>query len=917
MYQTDDHSAAPWLGRVARLAAVALLAAGLAAGCSDNGNGKKKNNTTADAGSDTGDVGTDADAGGDASQPQGIHIEGLSAPVKAQVDDLGVLHLDCQTNLDCYAAEGYFHASNRFFEMDLIRRQTRGQLSEVIGSLGLDSDKHYRQLMTTADGTPLEDAYYDALSDKSKAMLDAYTKGVNAWLADMRAGRNGAKLTTEYDFALVAKDNIRDWEPQDTIALYLKLAYQLGESATEDLFRGKMATALDPATAADLFSVRPATDSYTFQASGADPSTLARADIAHPFSVQAMRKIQQRLLPAKNAIAAAAKRFTDNPAIVFGPHDGEDGSNNWVVGPSRTKDGHALLANDPHLELDNPAIWYFIEMDSKTNGQGDLHVAGASIPAVPGIVIGHNDNVAWGVTTAYLDLADAYVETLNSDGTAVMFNGQEVPLVKKDFTFHTSDGIDKTVTFEYVPHHGPLISKDMDNHRGISIRWVLEKPGNDIDFLGDLMVANNVQEAMDALGPLRAIDQNWVFMDRDGSIAWDPKGAIPKRPWASADTPNWLPVPGDGTAEWDGYVAADKAPKLVDPPNGFIATANNDMDGSYADGDGTNDGHTPWQTVPAIGYRHKRIVDLIEQGGNNHTVDTMNQIQSDTYIGHAAKLVPHILAIAKTHTDLSPEAQNVVDALDAWQYTCPTGLDGTDPDTATKVSDATEARESIGCTVFHVMLPYLTQDVFGDELKGVDSVDALADYYILQSALLRVFDAPGELNNGDAYFDDVTTDASVETADDIVTAELQATADRLNGLFGSTTPDDWRWGRIHTVTFSSLFASAGIHTYDNGPFVNDGGLWSVDVANPTGDSNGFDNKYFHTNGPSLRVVFQATDNGIEGTFQLPGGQDNHRDSQFYGSLVDSWLSNTPNRLLYNRDEVDQAAVETYDVEPAQ
>ncbi|WP_168210709.1 penicillin acylase family protein [Persicimonas caeni] len=909
-------------GVAGKVLLAAALSLGVAAtGCSDEE--EKKEEPIVDAGSDaadTNDMGDADDDAGDATQSQAVRIDGLSAPVKVQFDPSGVLHIDCQTDLDCYAAQGYFHADHRFFEMDLIRRQTRGQLSQVIGQLGLDGDKQFRHLMTTRDGTPLEEAYLAQVSDETRAMLDAYANGVNAWLADMRAGENDATLTREYEFPLVAADNIRDWEPADTIALYLQLAYQLSETATDDLFRGEMATRLDPEVAADLFSVKPGLESNTMQASGVDPSTMIRSNLGGALDPAVMRAAKERLHPAMDAMAAARKRFDDNPSLLFGPRNGEDGSNNWVVAPSRTANGKAILADDPHLSLNNPAIWYFVELDSKTNGEGNLHVVGASVPAVPGIVVGHNNDVAWGVTTARLDLADAYIEELNDDGTAVMFNGQEVPLLQKDFTFETSDGQSITETFEWVPHHGPLISKDVANNRGVSIKWVLNEAGNDIDFLNDLMTATTTAEAMDALGPVRAINQNWIFMDRAGSIGWNPKGAIPNRPFATTELPNWLPLPGDGSAEWDGYLSEADSPKMVDPSAGFIATANNDMDGSYTDGDPTNDGHSPWQSPPAYGHRHKRIVELIEEGGNSHTVDTMHEIQADTYVLHGEVLVPHILQVANDNADqVGDEAQKVVDALADWQYTCPTGLDGTDPNASPKSSDADEARESIGCAAFHVMLPYLTEAVFADEIAEGSSYETLANWYSLQSALIYVFDAPGELNRGEDYFDDVSTDASAETKTDVVLEVLDTTAAKLaeDTVFASSTPDDWRWGRIHWVKFTSLFASAGVSLFDNGPFANDGGFSTVDVANPTGRAGDFDDSWNHPNGPSLRVVFEATDDGIDAWFQLPGGQDHHEDSEFYGSLIDEWLSNTPTELLYDRDEVDAAAVETIEVQPAE
>ncbi len=936
---------------------VLLLAATLLlVGCSDDDGTGDDGDSPQDAGADAvemdaeprpdgtdaaGDAESDAEAdatadGGDAGDSGGsaydLDLEGLSAPVTVQFDESGVLHVDCQTNLDCYTAQGYFHADHRFFEMDLVRRQTRGELSSVIGhEFGLDSDKTYRHMMTTRDGEPLEEAYVEAVDEETGQMLDAYAQGVNGWLDDMRNEENGADLSQEYDFiANIANGlEIRDWEPEDTAALYLQLAYQLSLSSDDDLMRGEVmgrlgldfaGDTLSDEVAADLFTPKPGIESNIMDASQMQVSSAGPVDRSGPYPPQAVGELRERLAPATEAIRRARQKLDSAPSLLFGPRSGDDGSNNWVLGGSRTDSGRPLLANDPHLTLNNPAIWHYVELDSKTNGEGDLHVAGASIPSVPGIVAGQNEDVAWGVTTARLDLADAYVETLSEDGEAVMRDGSRVEILEKDYTIDGLDGATETVTFEWVPDHGPIISKDAENNRAISIKWVAHGAGNDIDFLQDLMPAESVDEAMAAMEPVRTINQSWVFMGGDAGedeseIGWYPQGALPDRPWADAETPNWLPLPGDGSAEWQGFVSNEDHPKMTDPPAGFVATANNDFDGSYTDGDATDDGHTPWQHPPATGHRHARIVEMIQQEGDAHTPETMHAIQADTHSLHGEQLVPEIVTVADANTDdLSDGARDVVDALEAWSYTCPTGLDGLDPTDADKASDETEATESIGCSAFHVMLPALAEATFSDELAALESYPAKPNWRRLQTALLYLFTAPSQLNLGTDYFDDTTTPDTTETKDDIVVEALEQTATDLESVFDSTTPDEWRWGRTHTVTFASLAsqqAGFDLSMFNEGPYANDGGLWTVDVANPVGR----DGSFHHPHGPSLRMVFEAREDEIQGWFQLPGGQSHDRDSPFYQSLAEDWLTNTPRELLFDREEVDEAAVETLEVEP--
>ena len=834
-----------------------------------------------------------------------FQMTGLSGDVDVNFDENGVLHIDCQTDQDCYQTQGYFHAYFRFFQMDLIRRQTTGRLAGVIGSTGLDSDKSFRHIMTTRDGEPLEDVYYEQLDSETKNILKAYAEGVNSWLDDVRAGENGASLTNEYDFPLVNNSNLPEWKPQDSIALYLQLSDRLSNESSIEALRGRAFSQLDENVAADLFTPRTAIDSNIMDvAANETQSLIDKRD--KPLGTEAAARLKERFEGKGDLFESAQARLDSMHSIVFGPETPADGSNNWVIGSDKSNSGNALLANDPHLGLSNPAIWYYVEMDSK-QGDGDLHAAGASVPAVPGVVVGHNENLAWGVTTARMDLTDLYVETLNEEGDAVMFNGQEVPIETKEFTFEVYNGESVTETFEYVPHHGPIISKDVENQRAVSLRWSLHQPGDDIGFLYDLMESSNVDEAMSAVEKVGAINQSFVFIDTDDNIGWYPHSEVPSRPWASSETPNWLPVPGDGSAEWDGYLSNDQLPKLKNPAGGYIATANNDFDGSFADGDPTNESHPVWQASAAYGARHARISNEIEKT-DEHTLETINELQADTKMLHAEQIVPEVISVADNNSgELSDRAGNVLTALKDWDYTCPTGLNGDNPTDSAK-ANGDVAAESIGCSAFHVMVVQLTDAVFQDELAELD--DSI-HWARLQVPLRDIFVEHERLNKGTSYFDEVSTNDTEETKATVVAEALDKTAAKLETLFESDTPDDWRWGRIHTVSLESLFASAGVTKFNHGPFASDGGVFTVDVAEPVGS----DEDYSHSAGPSLRLAVEATESGMQGTFQLPGGQDHHRESKWYASLLDEWLADDPSDLLFEDAEVEDNAEKSLVIEP--
>ena len=873
--------------------------------------------TMADAGFDMPDTVDMADAGedltvvedmadmSDMEEPNDrLSIAGLSAPVSAHMDDAGVLFLECQTDLDCFAAQGYMHAKHRMFAMDLIRRQTRGQIATAVGTLGLESDIATRRLMTTRDGRPLEEVLYEQASDSTKAAFDAYARGVNAFLDDARNDRHGAEFSSEYDFPLFNK-KIRDWEPQDSVAVYIQLAYQLGEESADDLLRYEALGALGRDQMSDLLTMRTGTTASVFESAGLTPSPNATRPlrVARPIASELSDKARESQAVVSDARAA----FASMTSFVFGEKHHAQGSNNWVVEPGRTQNGHALLANDPHLSLNNPALWYHMGMDSRTGGSGTLHVSGASIPAVPGVLLGHNEKLAWGATTARFDLSDAYVETLNEDGTAVIFNGQEVALIQKEFTFEVYAGQPQTRTFEWVPHHGPIIAKDVASKTAISVRWVAQESGDDLDFIFELMRAESVAEGSEPLKKIRALNQSWVLADTTGAVGWYPHVYLPNRPWASPELPNWVALPGDGSAEWEGFLTGDDLPHAFDPPSGVIVTANADFDGSFTDGDPTNDGHTPWHYRPVQGYRLQRIIDLLAAGENAHTPESMVAIQGDTRMLHAEAIVPALLQVIDEGQDvmLSPAATSVVAALRDWQYTCPTGLDGIDPKAAAPTNDAVALREARGCAAFHVLITNLVEIVFGDEIDAAPDFDfdARENWYILQRPLQILFTSPESLIRQSAYFDDVSTQQVEETAFDAVTTALDATGAELEALYESADPQDWIWGRIHDVTLASFFSNAGIENYNTKGYAMSGGYETVNVAPPNflGMREG---DYGTRYGASMRLVMEMDPSGPRAWYQLPGGQVHLRDDARYLGLLEDWLSNTQRRFPFTAEEVE-------------
>lgn len=864
--------------------------------------GSSGNTTTATSSSQTG-------TGGAGGGTTGITIPGQSAEVKAEVDPNGLLHLSGANDEDCFAALGYFHAKNRMFFMDFIRNLVRGSLGSLVkaGPVVLDRDFENRRWFATTDGTPLEEKLFADASPEVKSYLEAYTRGVNAWLGDMRAGKNGATLTTEYDFALIVKDAIRDWEPADSAAIGLYVLNDLSNNSGDELSLGQTLPAFPADLAADMFSPKPVFEAFTAPAT--PPPISIFGNHGHKANPAANGGFPTKLGAARSLLADAGQRMSLVGSGALNGPTGDTGSNNWVVAPNRTAGGAALLANDPHLPLTNPSIWFPVEIDAKSNGTGKYHMAGGTFPGLPSVMIGRNESIAWGVTTAYWDLADVYLEELSADNQSVMFNGAPVQIVEKEFTFkNAATNVDEKRTFRWVPHHGPIVSEDLTAHTAVSIRWRGHDGGTDLDAFFSMGKAANIAEGKASAELASSASQNFVVIDKAGDIGWYPFSKIPNRPWASATVRPWLPLPGDGTAEWETFVPFASLPQLTNPPSGVIATANADMTGASADGDLLNDGQAALQAYfKADGTREQRILDMLADGANGHSLETMKTIQGDTFSLYGEFVVPAVLDAAMGAT-LNANEQAVIDALEAWQFTCPTGIDGNDP-AGPDSADATATAESIGCTTFHTVYYSIVHEALKDEIAASGVPSDGSDLTFVARALKD----PASITSGELLWDDVSTTPAVETRTDII---LRAVALAANRLAVTGAPNTWRWGRFHTLSLRSIFDNFGVTDYNAPAVAAPGGLFTVNVASPRrtipADAQPWQLEY--ANGASLRVVMEAKADGLTMQFQLPGGSDLHRESPFYNNLLPNYLENKAIDFPFGPGAVPTPA-ESYDVKP--
>lgn len=839
-------------------------------------------------------------------------------------DQYGIFHGDCATDEDCAMALGYFHARDRFVQMDLQRRLSTGRLAEVVNKqlvelAGLlepliETATSNRALYSARDGRPAGEVAFEQTDEKTRSLYAAYAVGVNQWLTDVRNGDNGAVWPAEFQSALLdyGPEDAPDWTPGDSIATVLTL---IGSLTVDENKQLRAATARDAIgnndKYLDLWSLEPMRKSpvleqgtYPFAAAKQlDVKATKHASLQHR-AKQAIARLSKRL----EATELLRRLFPETQII-----NSDIGSNNWVLGPSKTANGNTFLSNDPHLSLSQPSVWYLAHLDAKTNGSGTMHTAGMTLAGLPYVIIGQNENIAWGATNTGLDFSDVYIEELVKDNQGnpigVMFKGEVVEFTRVSFELNFSDGSSEIREILFVPHHGPVRSLDVDNDVAITLRWTGTDITTDPNFPTELAVATTVTEARDAFKKVTTIGQNWVAIDNQGHFGWFPYNRIPKRTWAidlDLNDPNepfpWLPLPGTGDYEWDEYFTYEELPQAYDRANGWIATANSDHTGACFDGNPTNDGFAPQQTDNvAEGFRTARIVELIE-ATDEHTRATNEAIVSDVLVLIGRDMVPKILEIANDPmVSLTPEAQKVVNALTAWNFTCPSGLDGHDPTMSPLVDDPAVVEESSGCTAWHRFIIDLDDALAGDE--STSDFPAFVTYFSVMD--------PSRLKAGDVYWDDVRTpDPAVETKYDIVGAALDTTG---NALIAELGEDEtmWPWGRKHGFRLTSLLASLSslFNGFNNPPgdtgfFADDGGMFTVDVAAPNRQG-------IHSSGPSARLQCEGLV-PVQCTIQLPGGQSANPDSQHYDDLLPLYLDNQPIDLIFDINEAATQALDKFE-----
>lgn len=655
-------------------------------------------------------------------QVQGnVRIAGLNQPVEIVRDRWGVPHIFATTDHDAYFALGYVHAQDRLWQMEMNRRIGAGRLSEILGDATLDIDKFQRTLGYYRAAA----SDYAALSDRSRMALDAYAAGVNSWIDE------GHTLPPEY---LLLGIKPEPWTPYDSLVWEKMMSWDLGGDYEMELLRRQLGDAIGPERAAQLLPPYPQ-GGIDILPRGIEPAAMSA-------TADDLLAIDRRL------------------QLALGHGGREIGSNNWVVAGSRTATGKPLLANDPHLATSIPSIWYLAEL------QGDqIHAIGATFPGLPAIVIGHNEQIAWGVTNVGPDTQDLYIERVNPANP----NQYEVDGAWQDMTVVEEiivvDGQDDPLHWAArSTRHGPLISDVSSTGVPVALRWVaLEPDDTTMDAFMGVNYASNWEQFVAALQLYVSPSQNFVYADMGGNIGYYAPGHIPVRAEGHS---GMLPVPGwDSSAEWSRYIPFEELPHAYNPEAGYVATANNRVVGDDYPYMLSNDWAPP--------YRAERIVQMIEEmssNGEKLSVDDMAAIQADRFSAQVSDLLPFLLTVEPQ----DDRQKRALDYLQQWQGEL--------------------APASVATSIYEAWMLHLERNLFADDLRG-DLYDELS----LRANPLFLGNILGDSALAMAWCDDVLS-VAVESCEQQAQVALDDALDDLTARVGENM-DNWLWERIHITQY--------------------------------------------------------------------------------------------------------------------
>lgn len=760
-----------------------------------------------------------------------VDIPGLRQPVSIKYDDNGVPHIFAQNDHDLYLAQGYVVARDRLWQMEFYTLVASGRLTEVVGAAAFEFDRYNRRIGMARTARQLADSL--AKDPVSSLMLTAYAEGVNAYIRSL----DSRSLPIEYKILDYAPE---PWSPYKSILMLMNLRNTLN-GGSHDYRLSNVLAKYGPEVVADLFPSYPSVE-----------SPIIPEGTPWNFKPVGVPSVPDTALATLDAPLAMLAIREPKPQV---------GSNNWVVGGNRSATGLPLLANDPHLQLTLPSIWYQVQLATP-----EVNVYGVTMPGAPAVVIGFNKDVAWGVTNVGSDVMDFYKITFQDESRShYLHDGawKATELYVDTFVVKGGKAVLDTV---YYTHHGPIVYNEAKESNfsknapaGYAMRWIThETQGSEILALHLLNRARNYDDYREAIAHFKAPAQNFIFASNENDIAITSNGLLPLK-WEGQGR-----YVLDGTLashDWQGWIPFEHNPTAKNPQQGFLSSAN------QFPADTTYPYYLDWRF--AHSSRAIRINERLA-AMNRATADSLRLLLNDNLNVDARRILPRLLESLQSVDSIRSMPE--FDVMANWNYQ----------------NDASE----IGASIFEAWV-----GVNGRLHRAIWRDDFPAEEYLITPSIDRTF-VLLETEPDSPWFDDRRTEDQVETADDVIRASFVEVVARIREKQGALDPATWDWGKVKGTRIAHLvpaFASFGRHDVYTG-----GGELIVNATSAT-------------HGPSWRMVVQLDKEWPKAFGLYPGGQSGNPSSRHYDNMIDRWAKGELNELLFLKNEEDDSSQLNYTV----
>ncbi|MBR7799086.1 penicillin acylase family protein [Undibacterium fentianense] len=783
-------------------------------------------------------------------------IDQIQSPVQILVDTWGVPHIYAENEADLFFAQGFNAARDRLFQLDLWRRRGLGQLAEAFGSSYLEQDRAARLFLYRGDMQKEWNSY----GKQAATLTQHFVAGINAYIDYVNA--NPERLPNEFK---ILKYRPAKWLATDVVRIR---SHGLTRNLNSEVARARMACSGD----LELDEVRQRLAPAWKTKIPAGLSPCLPNEVLRQFTLATQNVSFDGLNSRLNAAIESSVSTTDNLLSQAWLEknteiDSLEGSNNWVLAPSKTSTGRAIMANDPHRAYSAPSLRYIAHL----NAPG-INVIGAGEPALPGISIGHNGSIAFGLTIMSIDQEDLYVYEMNPrNPMQYKYRGKWENLQTQKELFLVKNQAEQSSELLFT-RHGPLIYQDKLNNRAYAVRTAWLEPGM-APYFGsvDYMRAKNFSQFKKAMLHWGAPTENQVYADTKGNIGWVPGGLTPIRP-------NWdglLPVPGDGRFEWAGFLSGDKLPYSYNPKSAWFASANElNLPASY-----------PYQ-LRKLGFewphdaRYQRIASVLSQSKKFSIEDSL-QLQNDIVSLPATRLVKLLMSLHST----DETANKALALFKTWNYV--------------------ESTDSAAAGLFQVWLTQTLAPAYKDLMLGTRAhlVNSMPDMTRMLDNLDRSSAFPRQFGN--------TLQQAQKTRDQLLLNSLSLAYQRMEHLLGKNS-QEWRWGNIQKTEFthplSKLLDATQRAQFDIGPLPRGGS------ANTVNQSTYRLSDFVQINGPTFRVVVDVGNWDNSRAINAPG-QSGDQDSPHYRDLTEKWSKGQYFPLLYSRSAIENNTKQSFLLTP--